>query len=153
MSTQSKATSLSRGMDLRRGHGDALLDWYTENSIIKPRRGLFGKKLTPEMMLTWTAVSSVIFIYWPRIDRLSALIALSVQETISRPMLKIDDKVLKKESLETFKLIQMYMGDRKAKQLSHFTALSLAIKGWSHSNLRDEIFLQLIRQTTDNPKE
>lgn len=68
-------------------------------------------------------------------------------------MLRIEDKILKKEALETFKLIQMYMGDRKAKQLSHQTALSIANKGWSMTNMRDEIFLQLIRQTTDNPKE
>jgi len=67
-------------------------------------------------------------------------------------MMKIDDKNLKKESLDVFKLIQMYMGDRKAKQLSHYTALSVATKGWTHTSLRDEIFLQLMRQTTDNPK-
>lgn len=68
-------------------------------------------------------------------------------------MLRTEDKVLKKEAVETFKLIQMYMGDRKVKQLSHQTALSLANKGWSNAGLRDEIFVQLLRQTTDNPKE
>lgn len=68
-------------------------------------------------------------------------------------MLKIEDKTLKKEALETFKLIQMYMGDRKAKQISTHTALSVANKGWSITSIRDEIFLQLIRQTTDNPRE
>lgn len=68
-------------------------------------------------------------------------------------MLKTEDKTLKKEALDTFKLIQMYMGDRRAKQISTLTALSLANKGWSITKLRDEIFLQLIRQTTDNPKE
>lgn len=68
-------------------------------------------------------------------------------------MLKTEDKSLKKEALETFKLIQMYMGDRRAKQISTHTALNIANKGWSITNLRDEIFLQLIRQTTDNPKQ
>lgn len=68
-------------------------------------------------------------------------------------MLKTEDKTLKKEAVEVFKLIQMYMGDRRAKQISTHTALSIANKGWSITPLRDEIFLQLIRQTTDNPKE
>ena len=76
-----------------------------------------------------------------------------LQEAINKPMLRTDDKGVKKEALETFKLIQTYMGDRKAKQISTMTALSIANKGWSITNLRDEIFLQLIRQTTDNPKE
>lgn len=56
--THSKATSLSRGIDIRRvqtGDG-ALLDWYTEQCLPKQKKGLFSKKTTPEMMLSWTQV-------------------------------------------------------------------------------------------------
>ncbi|XP_067932495.1 serine-rich adhesin for platelets-like [Watersipora subatra] len=128
--THSKATSLSRGIDIKKMNNEVLLDWYVADQCLsKPKKGLFGKKLTPEMMLSWT------------------------QEAINKPMLKTEDKNLRKEAVETFKLIQMYMGDRKAKQISTHTALSIANKGWSITGLRDEIFLQLIRQTSDNPKE
>ena len=51
------------------------------------------------------------------------------------------------------KVIQLYMGDRRGKQAPISVALEVITKGWSTHNLRDEIFVQLTRQTTENKKE
>jgi hypothetical protein len=61
------------------------------------------------------------------------------------------DKILKKEAPELFKLIQVYMGDKKSKQIASLnTCLELTTKGWSLPSVRDELYLQLIKQTTLN---
>ena len=50
-----------------------------------------------------------------------------------------------------FKLILGYMGDRTIKgKSSEKLALELTTKGWGTPILRDEIYLQLCKQTTDN---
>ena len=67
-------------------------------------------------------------------------------------MIRTNDKMMKKEAPEVFKLIQMYMGDRKAKSSLPQLALDIMTKGWSMPGLRDEIYIQLCRQTTDNRK-
>lgn len=70
-------------------------------------------------------------------------------------MMRTSDKVVKKEAPETFKLIQQYQGDRRPKKEEPLNqlALQLATKGWSMNALRDEIYIQLCRQTTDNKRE
>ena len=68
-------------------------------------------------------------------------------------MIRTNDKLIKKEAIEVFKLIQMYMGDRKTKQTWQQLALDVTNKGWHSHGLRDEIFIQLCRQTTENPRE
>ena len=46
------------------------------------------------------------------------------------------------------------MGDRKTKQTQSSIALEIVTKGWSVGpDLRDEIFIQICRQTTENKKE
>ena len=48
----------------------------------------------------------------------------------------------------------MYMGDRKTKMTQSTIALEIAAKGWTlGADLRDEIYIQICRQTTDNKKE
>lgn len=115
-------------------------------------------------------------------------------QTIEKPLIKTNNKTIKKEACELFKLIQCYMGDRKStssttatntpenslrlkpskssfisSQQQHgtsssssfiimdhlnsqkdLTALEIMSKGWQHAQLRDELFLQLIKQTTSN---
>ena len=71
-------------------------------------------------------------------------------------MIRTDSKLTKKEAPEVFKLIQTYMGDRKVGRdgsTSNTVALDIIHKGWSVAELRDEIFIQLCRQTTRNPRE
>ena len=68
-------------------------------------------------------------------------------------MIRSDNKVVKREAVELFKLIQAYMGDRRPKDPTLQIALDIAVKGWSMPELRDEIFIQLCRQTSRNPNE
>jgi len=79
---------------------------------------------------------------------------LLLQDIIQKPMIRTENKVVKRDAPEVFKLIQLYMGDRKSKD--HHppaVALDLLNKGWSCQELADEIFMQLCRQTTKNPRE
>lgn len=74
---------------------------------------------------------------------------------IQKPMIRTENKVVKKEAPEVFKLIQTYMGDRKPAKdmpLSHI-AFDIIQRGWSIIELRDEIFIQICRQTMRNPRE
>ena len=109
-------------------------------------------------------------------------------QTIQKPLIKTSNKVIKKEACDLFKLIQMYMGDRKIvvdlkqyaskaidlKSCSATTSftdehsatfldqlglnlaqrdlvcLDIMTKGWLHAQLRDELYLQIIKQTTSN---
>jgi len=70
-------------------------------------------------------------------------------------MIKTDNKLVKKEAAEMFKLIQAYMGDRKMSREAPPTNLltDIILKGWAVAELRDEIFIQICRQTTRNPRE
>jgi len=91
------------------------------------KRGLFGKRLTQDDLLSWS------------------------KEPITKPLLRTIDKILKKEAPEIFKLIQTYMGDKKSKQIASLnTCLELTTKGWSLPSIRDELYLQLIKQTSYN---
>ena len=59
-----------------------------------------------------------------------------------------NDKAIKKEALDNWKLIQMYMNDRKAKAPPTHIALEITIKGWTQPALRDEIYILAV-QTDD----
>ena len=78
-----------------------------------------------------------------------------LQDMIQKPMIKTENKLVKKEAAEMFKLIQTYMGDRKMSRDAPSSSLVMDIimKGWSVAELRDEIFIQICRQTTRNPRE
>lgn len=91
------------------------------------RKGLFRKKVTIANMLCWT------------------------KDSIKRPMIITRDKQQKKEACELFKCVQQFMGDRKVK-VKELDKLALAIcsKCWEKKGLRDELYIQLCRQTTAN---
>lgn len=73
---------------------------------------------------------------------------------IQKPMIRTELKSMKKEAPELFRLIQTYMGDKKgSKEPPGMVALEVLNKGWTTPELRDEIYMQLCRQTTRNPRE
>lgn len=70
--------------------------------------------------------------------------------SIKKPMLITNDRAIKKEACEMFKLVQAYMGDRPVRLDKHHAALQVVTKCWGMQGLRDELYVQLVRQTTDN---
>lgn len=100
------------------------------------KSGLFKKKQTTSEVMKWT------------------------KDMLREPL--IVDKRLKKEALECFKLIQIYMGDRKVSynyramsedDIQINCAFELAIKGYDIPPLRNELFLQVCKQSIDNSKQ
>ncbi len=50
-----------------------------------------------------------------------------------------------------FKLLLQYMGDRKTKQKDiNLIALDITSQAWEKKGLRDELYIQLCRQTSSN---
>ncbi|XP_028399778.1 rho GTPase-activating protein 39-like [Dendronephthya gigantea] len=73
------------------------------------------------------------------------------KQPIKKPVLNTRDKQLKKEALEMFKLVLVYMGDKPNRNKPSETALlEIVTKAWANQSLRDELYFQLIKQTTDN---
>ncbi len=78
-------------------------------------------------------------------------------QSIQKPLIKTNDKTVKKEACEMFKLIQCYMGDRKPSSSDpkqsqrELICLEIMTKGWIYAQIRDELYLQLVKQTTENP--
>lgn len=94
-------------------------------------KGIFRKKSSVRDMLSWTG------------------------EAITKPMLSLArDKAGKKMAIEQFKLVQIYMGDRKARvgMSLNSVAMDIILQGVANPGLRDELYVQLCRQTTENPK-
>lgn len=105
------------------------IEKFAQDNLNLHSKGLFRKKSSVRDMLSWTP------------------------DTISRPMLAISrDKVAKKMATEMFKLIQIYMGDRKARDGMSLNSVAIDIitTALTQQQLRDELYIQLCRQTTEN---
>eukprot|EP00096_Caligus_rogercresseyi_P014810 TRINITY_DN7301_c0_g1_i1.p1 TRINITY_DN7301_c0_g1~~TRINITY_DN7301_c0_g1_i1.p1 ORF type:complete len:640 (+),score=195.85 TRINITY_DN7301_c0_g1_i1:504-2423(+) len=107
------------------------IEKYAQDNMNIQKRGLFRRKMTVKDILSWAP------------------------EGISKPLTCLSEKGAKKEAIETFKLIQIYMGDRKAKagMTINSVALDISTSGYLKTPLRDEIFVQLCKQTTENPRK
>uniref|UniRef100_A0A8C8SS00 Rho GTPase-activating protein 39 n=1 Tax=Pelusios castaneus TaxID=367368 RepID=A0A8C8SS00_9SAUR len=111
---------------LRKPSSETDIENWASKHFNKHTQGLFRRKVSIANMLAWSS------------------------ESIKKPMIMTNDRNVKKEACEIFKLIQMYMGDRRAKADQLNVALEIATKGWSMQGLRDELYIQLCRQTTEN---
>uniref|UniRef100_H3BHK9 Rho GTPase-activating protein 39 n=1 Tax=Latimeria chalumnae TaxID=7897 RepID=H3BHK9_LATCH len=103
----------------------SMADWASKNLNLHTQ-GIFRRRMSLSNMLSWNGGS------------------------IKKPMLITSDRTIKKEACEMFKLVQVYMGDRQARMDQNHVALVLVTKCWSVQGLRDELYVQLVRQTTDN---
>lgn len=102
------------------------LSGYSENLSVH-KKGIFRKRVSLATMLSWT------------------------KDPISKPMLTTHNKKNKKEAVHMFLAVQMYMNDRNSKGRDPSKiALDIIVKCWSTPPLRDEIFIQLCKQTTSN---
>nr|XP_033770382.1 rho GTPase-activating protein 39-like [Geotrypetes seraphini] len=104
---------------------NSMVDWASKN-LNMHTQGIFRKRISIANMLSWNGGS------------------------IKKPMLVTSSHVIKKEACEMFKLVQMYMGDRQSRSDRNHVALVAVTKCWSIQGLRDEMYIQLVRQTTDN---
>ncbi|XP_030374163.1 filaggrin [Scaptodrosophila lebanonensis] len=107
------------------------IEKFAADNLNLHSKGIFRKKASVRDMLSWTA------------------------EAISRPMLALSrDKADKKTAIELFKLVQIYMADRKARMGMSLNSVAIDIITASlpQQQLRDELYVQLCRQTTENPK-
>ncbi|XP_015209707.1 rho GTPase-activating protein 39 isoform X2 [Lepisosteus oculatus] len=111
---------------LRKPSSETDIENWASKHFNKHTQGLFRRKVSIANMLAWSS------------------------ESIKKPMIMTTDRGVKKEAVEIFKLIQMYMGDRRAKTDPLNVALEIVVKGWSCQGLRDELYIQLCRQTTEN---
>ena len=126
-SSLSVATAASLHSEVGGSHSD--IERYAQDNLNVGRRGLFRRKVSVRDLLTYT------------------------REPIRRPLTCLGDKAEKKDALETFRLVQIYMGDRRAKpgMTIGSVALEVAGRGFSGSPaFRDEVYVQLCKQTTDN---
>ncbi|XP_051887167.1 rho GTPase-activating protein 39 isoform X2 [Pristis pectinata] len=100
-------------------------DWAAKH-LNMHTRGIFRRRLSIANMLSWVGGS------------------------IKKPMLVTSDRIIKKDACELFKLVQMYMGDRQTRMERVPIALMIVTKCWTMQGIRDELYIQLCRQTTDN---
>ncbi|XP_017691967.1 PREDICTED: rho GTPase-activating protein 39-like isoform X1 [Lepidothrix coronata] len=103
----------------------SMADWASKN-LNMHTQGIFRRRISISNMLSWNGGS------------------------IKKPMLITSNRTIKKEACEMFKLVQSYMGDRQTRLDRNHVALVTVTKCWSMQGLRDELYIQLIRQTTDN---
>ena len=79
------------------------------------------------------------------------------KDPIPQPMLVVVDgeKLLKREACNLFRLVQVYMGDRKANvgMTLDGVAMEIVNTAFSKPPLRDELYVQICRQTTENPRK
>ncbi|XP_013988790.2 rho GTPase-activating protein 39 isoform X1 [Salmo salar] len=102
-----------------------MADWAIKH-LNMHTQGLFRRRVSIANMLSWNRGS------------------------IKKPMLVTSDRAVRKEACEMFKLVQAYMGDRPSRLDRRHTALLIITKCWGTQGLRDELYVQLVRQTTGN---
>ncbi|XP_069165192.1 rho GTPase-activating protein 39 isoform X10 [Procambarus clarkii] len=110
--------------------GHNLMEKYAQENLNIHTRGLLRKKVPVIDMISWT------------------------KDPIRKPMLATLDKSVKNQACELFRLVQIYMSDRKPKPGMTLNSVGLDIVSMCYNSLglRDELFVQICRQTTENHK-
>ncbi|XP_033638702.1 uncharacterized protein LOC117299307 isoform X2 [Asterias rubens] len=118
---------ITMGRSKKPSSSESDLENYAAENVNRHKKGIFRKKVPLSQMLSFT------------------------KDLIRKPMLLTRDKIVKKEAIEVFKLIQCYMGDRIIKNLTtESVSLDLVRRGWTVEGVRDEMYIQICRQTTAN---
>ncbi|RCH79259.1 hypothetical protein CU098_003225, partial [Rhizopus stolonifer] len=104
------------------------IDGFAQKYFATHKRGLFRRRVPVKDMLRWT------------------------KDSIRQPLL--NDLGHKREALECFKVLQIWMGDRTKPR--HYDLMqhiqTLLDCGISKGPMRDEIYVQICRQLNKNPK-
>nr|XP_033327436.1 uncharacterized protein LOC117221001 isoform X2 [Megalopta genalis] len=132
-------TEEARRNDNAGGGGGGDIETYAKDNLnpncARPKglRLLFRKKFSVRDILSWS------------------------KDPIPQPMLVVVDgeKLLKREACNLFRLVQVYMGDRKANvgMTLDSVAMDIVNTAFSKPPLRDELYVQICRQTTENPRK
>ncbi|XP_066983631.1 rho GTPase-activating protein 39 isoform X15 [Macrobrachium rosenbergii] len=110
--------------------GQNMMEKYAQENLNIHTRGLLRKKVSVMDMISWT------------------------KDPIRKPMLATLDKSVKNQACELFRLVQIYMSDRKPKpgMTLNSVGLDIVLLCYNTLGLRDELFVQICRQTTENHK-
>lgn len=113
------------------GDGTNIMEKYAKENLNIHTRGLLRKKVPVIDMISWT------------------------KDAIRKPLLSTVEKSCKGQAGDMFRLVQVYMGDRKSRvgMTLNSVALDIVTMAYTASSLRDELFVQLCKQTTDNQKK
>jgi len=111
--------------DLKSNINKFQIEGFAQQYFMEHRAGIFRRKVPLEKLLIWT------------------------KDALKAPMMVLN-KELQKESPKCFKLIQRIMGDRAPIGQTE-DIQDLLEKGITHGQLRDEIYVQLCKQLSQNP--